>query len=127
MLGQSAGSVEEDRLRLQAQSYTVDNEGYSVQYLKTDYGTEVREYISSKGLVFGIAWEGKKIPELDQLLGDYYLAYQAALSTSVHRRAPIVVRRDDFVFEMSGTMRAFYGRAYLPNFMPANFKQEDIQ
>jgi hypothetical protein len=127
VLGQSEASVSQDQKRLDAQLDTEVNQNYSVQHLKAANGTEVREYVSSKGLVFGIAWEGQKIPDLAELLGDYYSVYQAALSASVHRRAPVVVHTDDFVFEMSGTMRAFYGRAYLPNSIPNTLTPEGIK
>jgi hypothetical protein len=127
MLGQSAGSIEAVRQRLDAQLDTEVKENYSVQHIDAPDDTKVRAYVSAKGLVFGIAWEGHKIPDLSLLLGAYYSVYQAALSASVHRRAPVEVHKDDFVFEMSGTMRAFYGRAYLLNSMPPAVTPEEIK
>ena len=51
-------------------------------------GTTVREYVSSNGTVFAVAWQGPWLPDLRQMLGPYFDDYQRALqSTTGKRRA----------------------------------------
>jgi hypothetical protein len=127
ILGQAAESVFVDQQRMHAQLHTVANEGYVVQQIEAADGTVVREYVSSTGLVFGVAWYGPKVPDLSALLGDYFPLYQAALPTPVHRRAPVSVHTEALVLEISGHIRAFHGRAYVPDLVPSTFTPEVIQ
>jgi hypothetical protein len=127
MLGQPAASVLADQQRLHAQLRTMANDGYVVQQIEAADGTVVREYVSPANLVFGVAWQGPKVPDLTQLLGVYFPAYQAALTVPVHRRAPVVVHTESLVVEMSGHMRAFSGRAYIPSLVPSALAPEVIQ
>jgi hypothetical protein len=103
------------------------NDGCSVQQIEAADGTVVREYVSSAGLVFGVAWQGPKLPDLSALLGDYFPLYQAALPAPVHRRTPVSVHTDGLIVEISGLMRAFQGRAYLPDLTPSALASEAIQ
>jgi len=126
-LGGQEQSVVDDQKRMHGQLRTMANDGYSVQQIEAADGTMVREYVSSEGMVFGVAWQGQKLPDLSALLGDYFLLYQAALPVPVHRRTPVSVHTDGLVVEISGGMRSFYGRAYLPDHMPKTLKAEGIQ
>jgi hypothetical protein len=127
ILGQQAESVLTDQQRMNAQLRTMTNEGYRVQQIETPDGTFVREYVSPAGLVFGVAWQGSKVPDLAQLLGSYFVVYQEALQTPVRRRGPVVVHTESLVVEMQGHMRAFSGRAYVPILVPNDLSQEVIQ
>jgi hypothetical protein len=127
ILGQPAESVFVDQQRLHAQLQTIAADDYVVQHLEAADGTVVREYVSSSGVVFGVAWQGPKVPDLTQLLGAYFPFYQAALSAPVHRRAPVVVHTEALVIEMAGHMRAFAGRAYLPDLVPPTIAPEVVQ
>ena len=118
-LGGEAPSVVGDQLRMHGQLRTMANDGYSVQQIEAADGTVVREYVSSEGMVFGVAWQGPKLPDLSALLGEYFPRYQAALPVPVHRRTPVSVHTDGLIVEIDGQMRAFHGRAYLPNLMPS--------
>src|SRR2546422_9609546 len=79
ILGQQAVSVHIDQQALQAQRHTITHDGYVVESLEAADGTVVREYVSPAGLVFGLAWEGPKVPDMTQLLGAYFPAYHDAL------------------------------------------------
>ena len=127
VLGQPSESVFDDQQRMHAQLRTIANEGYIVQQIEAADDTVVREYVSSTGLVFGVAWQGPKLPDLVRLLGAYFPLYEAALPAPVHRRAPVVVHTEVLVVEMSGQMRAFHGRAYLPDLVPSTLAPEVIQ
>jgi hypothetical protein len=126
-LGDSDTSVLADQQRLQAQRYTTTETDYTVQSLETADGTVIREYVSSDAMVFGVAWQGPKVPDLTQLLGAYFPLYQAALPTPVHRRSAVVMHTDALVVEMAGHLRAFSGRAYIPSLVPSALAPEVIQ
>src|SRR5437879_5260830 len=127
ILGQPADSVVLDQQRLHASLHTIAHAGYVVQSIEAADGTIVREYVSSTGVVFGVAWQGPQVPDLTHLLGAYFPLYQAALPASVHRRAPVVVHTEAVVVEMFGHMRAFSGRAYVPTLVPSTLAPEVIQ
>jgi hypothetical protein len=126
-LGLQRQSVVNDQQRMHGQLRTIANDGYSVQQIEAADGTMVREYVSSEGMVFGVAWQGQKLPDLSALLGDYFPLYQAALPVPVHRRTPVSVHTAGLVVEISGGMRSFYGRAYLPDRVPSALALEAIQ
>jgi Protein of unknown function (DUF2844) len=127
ILGQPVASVLTDQQRMNAQLRTMANEGYRVQQIEAPDGTVVREYVSPAGMVFGVAWQGSKVPDLTRLLGAYFAVYQEALQTPMRRRGPVVVHTESLVVEMQGHMRAFSGRAYVPNLVPNDLSQEVIQ
>ena len=78
-LGEAADSISSDGKVLSAvqRSTTVRN-GYTVHEIDSA-STIVREYVSTTGVVFGIAWNGLIHPDLTQLLGSYAGEYQEAL------------------------------------------------
>src|SRR5262249_22090040 len=125
--GQTAASVYIDQQALQAQRHTTAHDGYVVEYLEAADGTVVREYVSPAGLVFGLAWEGAKLPDMAQLLGDYFLAYRDALHAAVLHRGPWEVQTGDLVAELSGHLGAFAGRAYLVSLVPSPYTSAVIQ
>ena len=64
-LGEAADSVMVDRKALSAtrNATTMTHANYTVQQIESDAVT-VREYISSSGIVFGVAWNGLVFPDL---------------------------------------------------------------
>jgi hypothetical protein len=106
---------------------------YTVHEITTSYGTVVREYVTPDGKVFGVAWRGPFMPNLQQLLGDSYgefsQAAQAARSGPVKRsrNAPLSVTQPDLVVHSGGHMRAYAGRAYLPGLLPAGVDPKEIK
>lgn len=128
-LGGNAGSVTTDRKALSAVHRATTSRGaYTVQEIVTDAAT-VREYLSSSGVVFAVAWQGMVTPDLTTLLGSYAGAYQAALQQTVRKRG---LRRqqvltDQVVVEKWGHMRNLQGRAYAPALMPAGVTIDEIK
>ena len=98
-----------------------------MQQLETADGIVIREYVSPANMVFGVAWQGPKVPDLTQLFGAYFPLYQASFPTPVHRRSAIVIHTDELVVEMTGHPRAFAGRAYIPSLVPSTVATEVIQ
>ena len=119
VLGKPVASVVADQRRLRGELRSSTGDGFSVHEISAADGTVVREYVSPTGDVFAVAWQGPTHPNLVELLGDYFPAFQRASQAPRHRRGALAVRTDHLVIEMGGHMRAFHGRAYLPDRLPA--------
>ena len=91
-------------------------------------GTRVREYVSARGTVFAVSWNGPFLPDLRDLLGPHFetMTAEAALNPKAGR-SQLVVRRPEVVIFSGGHMRAFEGRAWLPAELPAGFDISDIR
>lgn len=87
-------------------------------------GVTVRQYLDSSGRVFAVAWSGPVLPDFARLLGAYYPSYSDAIRQQARG---VHVQSATLVIESGGMMRAFVGRAYLPNRLPAGFTAQDIQ
>ena len=129
-LGESVDSVAADQSAFSAVKHasTVRN-GYSVHEFALD-GTVVREYVSSSGIVFGIAWNGLTYPDLTPLLGSYATEYQAALRQTPGRpglRRHQTVKTDRIVVQKWGHMRNLQGRAYAPDLIPPGVSIDEIK
>ena len=129
-LGESGDSVVADQKALSAvKCATTIRPNYTVHEFKSD-GTTVREYVSSSGIVFGIAWNGLTHPDLKPLLGSYAGEYEAALKRTppkpgISRNAR--VETDRVVVEKWGQMRNLQGRAYAPALIPPGVSIEEIK
>jgi Protein of unknown function (DUF2844) len=101
--------------------------GATVQTLTLSSGTVVREYVSTAGVVFAVSWQGPVLPQLKQLLGpDNFTQYAGAQAEhSGHGFAG--VNLPGLVVNSGGHMGAFFGRAWLPQSLPAGITAKDIQ
>jgi hypothetical protein len=126
-LGGSAATVATDRQQLRGELRSVAAEGFSVQEISAADGSVVREYVSPSGRVFAVSWRGPVRPDLALVLGDYFREFQQASRSRLHRRGPLVVRTDRLVVEMGGHMRAFHGRAYVPDLLPVTLSLEVVR
>jgi hypothetical protein len=127
VLGEYENSITTDQQRIHAQLRQISRQGYTVQQLSSTGGRTVREYVSPKGLVFGVAWQGPTMPNLQQLLGSYFGQVQQAARSRRQRGAPLVVRTDNLVLVSGGHMRSFHGVAYAPNLLPAGVSAEVVR
>ena len=130
-LGRDASSVDADRVRMQGALLRIArDEAYTVHEMQSSSGTAVREYVSSTGTVFAVAWQGPWLPDLRQLLGPYFDDYQRALQTaSAGRKArgPLTISLPDLTVQITGHPRAFAGRAFVPRLMPLRVQAEAIR
>ena len=127
VLGEHEGSVSSDRQYLRGEIRAIARDGYSLQQITTKDGAVVNEYVSPAGLVFAISWQGPTMPNLQQLLGSYFAQFQQASRSRTRRRGPLVVRTDHLVLESGGHMRAFHGRAWVPDLLPDNISAEVVR
>ena len=99
---------------------------YAVHEMAAPSGTVVREFVSPAGKVFAVAWSGPTMPDLRQVLGPYFDTYAAALAQR-KAKGPVNVVLPGLVVQSSGHMRAFSGKAYLPDAVPAGVASEEIK
>ncbi|KNH09315.1 hypothetical protein BRCH_04417c [Candidatus Burkholderia brachyanthoides] len=72
-------------------------------------GTVINEYLTSAGMVFGIAWRGPRVPDLATLLGSYFPQYQQSLNeqhAARGGRGPVSVQDSGLVVQSGGHMGA---------------------
>ncbi|WGS54808.1 DUF2844 domain-containing protein [Paraburkholderia sp. D15] len=125
-LGQNVSTIGSDQARLHAVAHTATTQSaYSVHLITMPSGTQVREYVASNGIVFGVAWDGPTLPDLKSMLGASFDTYVAA--TATRRATPLAVSTSDLVVYSGGHLRAFAGHAYLPQAVPAGVDAGVIQ
>jgi len=125
-LGEPEASVAADGVQLQG-SIAASNQGaYRLHEIQLPSGTLVREYAGLDGSVFAVTWHGPYVPNLRQLLGRYFDEYVAAAKAPTADHHHLQVRQEDLVVESSGHMRAFNGRAYLPQAIPGGVSIGDL-
>jgi hypothetical protein len=126
-LGGDSTTVQADVARMKGALRISSSAGVMVHEITTSYGTVVREYITPGDKVFAISWRGPVNPDLRQMLGDYYTQYEQAASLphpGGHRH--LAIEQPGLVVKVSGRMRAFVGRAWVPGLVPQNFSVSDI-
>ena len=126
-LGDDVSSVNADQNVLQGQIRKEVHTGYELHQITTSDGSVVKEFVSPQGKVFGIAWQGHGIPNLQQLLGSYATRLRQGQRTRVVPRRAVSIQADDFVFFSFGYLRFFRGRAYVPSLVPSNVSAEVVQ
>jgi len=129
-LGGDTSSVHDDQAKMQGTLRTTSNDSYDVNEIQTVNGVVVREYVSSSGNVFGVAWQGPSHPDLKQLFGAYYDKYVQdvrAQRAQRHGHGPLLIQQPGLVVQISGHMRSLTGRAYLTQSLPAGVRSEEIR
>ena len=123
-LGGNEASVQADGADWQAPAVAVRGARFTVFTHSTPEGVKVRQFVSPTGLVFAVAWDGPLLPDMERLLGPQFPLYQNALQ---QRKRNVRVDTPRLSLESGGMMRAFVGRAYLPDQLPVGVTAVDIQ
>jgi hypothetical protein len=130
-LGGDETSVQNDRAHMRAALLGIRRaERYTVHEMQESSGTKVREYVSTTGTVFGVAWDGPWQPDLRQVLGTYFAQYVQTASATRTRRpghGPLLIQEPGLVVQLSGHPRAFAGRAYVPALLPQGLGLDTIR
>ncbi|HEY2388584.1 MAG TPA: DUF2844 domain-containing protein [Candidatus Binatia bacterium] len=119
-LGDDLTSVEADRAHLRGALRVTSAARYAVHEIALDSGAVVREYVAPSGTVFAVTWSSAWPPDLRQLLGGYFERFSRAMAARGVARRPPSIRDGALVVEFGGRPRAFVGRAYLTDQMPAD-------
>jgi hypothetical protein len=125
-LGGTEASVEADRLQVAGTQRVLRLAAYTVHEMQAPSGTVVREYVSPAGTVFAVAWQGPSMPDLRQVLGGYFDRYVEAAAQR-KARGPVTIEQPGLVVQSSGHMRAFVGKAYIPEALPPGVGADSIQ
>jgi Protein of unknown function (DUF2844) len=129
-LGGDIASVQADQVHMQGTRRVTTAAAYTVHEIQGASGTGVREYVSSEGKVFAVAWQGPYLPDMRQLLGSSFEQYAQAAKAQRNtrmRRGPLLIEEPGLTVEMSGHPRSFSGRAYIPGMLPQGVLAEDIR
>lgn len=129
-LGGDATSVQADQLKMQATLRTTSANSYTLHEIQTPAGVAVKEYVSPAGKVFAVTWQGPFHPDLRQLLGTYFDQYvQAVQAQQAQRRGngPLLIQLPGLVVQITGHLRSFHGRAYVPQMLPSGVHAEDLR
>jgi flagellar hook assembly protein FlgD len=126
-LGGDETSISTDQTRMKASRRIVSAANYTTHEILQASGTLVREYISAQGKVFAVTWQGPLMPDLQAILGEHFAAFATAQNNKRTRRGHLLLQQPGLVIQSAGHMRAFFGRAYLPQFLPSGVSIDDIQ
>jgi hypothetical protein len=130
-LGGDVTTVQADQIRLKGTLRNTPTNAYTVQEIKAPTGTVVREYLSPAGKIFAVVWQGPFLPDLRQLFGSYFEQFsQAAQKLKSQRprvRGSLLIQEPGLVVQSGGHMRAYFGRAYIPELVPQGIPIEEIQ
>ncbi len=129
-LGGDTTSVRADQEKMQGTLRTSGGDSYMLHEIQTSNGVAVKEYVSPTGKVFAVSWRGALHPDLRQLLGAYYGEYAQGIQEQRAQRrghGPLLIQHPGLVVQVSGHVRAFVGRAYVPQQLPAGVRPEDLR
>ena len=118
-LGEPEATVTDDVQQLKGSVKSMQRSNYRVHEIQLPSGTVLREFAALDGTVFAVAWSGPAIPNLRQALGRYFDIYVTAAKAKHAGHRHLEIQQSDLVVQSSGHMRAFSGRAYLPQSLPA--------
>lgn len=100
---------------------------YTVHTIQLPSGTVLREYAVAGGNVFAVAWSGPSLPNLRQALGQYFDSYVSGAKAQPGSHRHLEIRQSDLVVQSGGHMRAFSGRAYLPQGLPSGVSLDELR
>ena len=126
-LGEPETSVQADVAKLKGSIKVTDHASYRLHEIQMVSGTVVREFVASDGKVFAVAWNGPTIPNLRQMLGQYFDNYVTAAKAKHAGHTHLQIQQSDLVVQAAGHMRAFSGRAYLPQAVPSGVSVGDLR
>jgi hypothetical protein len=126
-LGDSADSVIRDMVRLNGTDAVTQTSSYDLHEITAQSGTKVREYVSHQGAVFALSWEGRSTPDVQQLLGDSYPAYAAAVLAHRGGHHMVSVDTPDLVASVLMVQRRAVGHVQLPALIPAGVAVADLR
>ena len=127
-LGGTAASIKTDQVQMKATLRpAVSNPNYSVHEIQTPQGVTVKEFVSASGTVFAVAWNGPTMPDLQQLLGQYFDSYTTAAKTPHTGHKHLTISQPGLVVESQGHMRAFFGKAYIPTMLPTGVTAAELK
>ena len=117
-----------DSQALKASPRVATRAAFTVHELHTPAGTVIREFVApSSGVVFAVSWRGPFKPSMPLLLGQSFAEYAHAPRGPGSTRSRLMIEQPNLIVHAAGHMRAFAGIAYVPQLLPANVVESDLQ
>jgi len=126
-LGDTVTSIAADSQKLKASPRIATRAAFSIHELQTPAGTLIREFVAPSGIVFAVSWRGPFKPSMPLLLGQYLTEYARAPRAPGSTRSRLMIEQPDLIVHAAGRMRSFAGIAYVPQLIPANVAEADLQ
>jgi hypothetical protein len=128
-LGGDASSILADADELRGTLHSNVFQQYEIREVESADGVRVREFLARDGAVFAVAWKGPALPNLRSLLGANFAIYEKAMSAVKEpgRQRSLRISSPDLVVEFAGHLRAYEGRAYLPESIPPGLSAADLR
>ena len=126
-LGDTEASVISDSQALKASPRVATRAAFTVHELQTPAGTVIREFIAPSGVVFAVSWRGPFKPSMPLLLGQSFAEYAHAPRSPGSTRSHLMIEQPKLIVHAAGHMRSFAGIAYVPQLLPANVVEADLQ
>lgn len=126
-LGGGIDTIEADGAHFSAPVVSTNYGTYTTYVLTLPNGGTIDEFAAG-GVVFGLSWRTPGRPDLVQLLGSHFAAFQAEFPQHSRgiRRAPPTVEKSDLLIRSRGHPGAFLGQALLPALAPSGFSLSDL-
>lgn len=128
-LGGDLGSVQKDQKVLASRRTVTSLPQYDLHEMKNGSG-RVHEFMTKSGKVFGLAWSGKKHPDMKTLMGVHYSEFQSAMAQARRQRrrgGSVVVDSGNLHLEMGGHMMSVHGQVWLKDQLPNGMNLHEIQ
>jgi hypothetical protein len=128
-LGGDESSVQEDSQSLGGSAQVTQRQQYRLHEISKNW-VHVREFVANSGKVFALAWNGKKHPELQTVLGTHLVDFQTAISQARkthHHGGSLSVTVGNVHVEMGGHMGSVYGQVWLMDQVPAGMDVHEIK
>ena len=126
-LGGDVSSVQNDQEHMRASLRVTNGTSYTVHEVRAATGHVVKEYVSPAGRVFAVSWQGPTIPDMQQIIGTYFEQYIRAAQARHGGHGPLLIELPELVVQQGGHMRAFSGKAYVPQLLPQGVSAEAIR
>ena len=128
-LGGDTVSILADQGQMRGTRQAISHQAYVIHEIRSEDGVVVREYQGAQGTVFAVAWQGRWMPDMRQILGSYYDRFARAMTSraGVRGRHPVSIDEPDLVIQIGGHPQSFVGKAYLPGTLPETLRPEDIR
>ena len=129
-LGGDVASVQEDKAQMKGTLKTTQAEAYSVHEISAPGSVFVKEYVTTAGKVFAVTWHGQFIPDMQQVLGTYFDQYTLAAKAQReghYGHHPLNIQQPGLVVQTGGHMRAYVGKAYVPEMVPQGVNVDALQ
>lgn len=128
-LGEHESSIHADTVRMHARRAVAALPLYSVNDLLTVDGSRVRQYVSSRGMVFAVSWNTLYKPDLSAVLGAAFPTYAKAAQDAT--KIPGIQRHFrheslDVVVQSTAHLHVFSGFAFRPSLVPKGVSPERL-